>query len=84
MTPEQVGKLLQQVTAIGQEINTRVVQLETQAAAWDTQITELSAGLVAEFGVSDVTALDELRNTELGYIAQLYQQLAAYDAAPAV
>lgn len=79
LSPDQLQSVLQSVEAAGADINTRLIQLTTQSESLERQISEHTASLQQEFGVSDLAGLEALRQTETTQLAAVYQELAAFD-----
>lgn len=75
LTPDQFAVTLKTVSQIETQLNTKLIQLQTQAEALEKQHVELKNKLQGEFGLSTVEELEALREAKIQELASLYQSL---------
>jgi putative lipoic acid-binding regulatory protein len=75
LTPDQFSDTLKIVGQIETQLNTKLIQLQTQAEALDRQHAELKSKLQGEFGFSTVEELEALRDEKIHELAELYASL---------
>lgn len=75
LTPQQFSDTLKKVTQVETSLNSRLIQLETQAEGLKKQHEELQEKLQEEFGMATVVELEALREEQIEKLAGLYSSI---------